>query len=488
MSRTTVADALVNGLERAGTPRIFLAPSVATGPRLVAAARQRGLPIVDAPGAEAACLMALVTGELAGAPGCAVLAPGHGAADEAAAALAAEAALILLTDAALDASDESARAAVKRSVRIVSEAVIEPFGDALVLAMTEPRGPVQVELSAEILGREASSIVGACRPGPTPAPPGEALDAAAHLLGRAARPVLVVGRGSRRPGALAWLRALAEALPAPVLVTRAAKGALPDPHPLALGVVTSGIAPALAGRADLLVTIGVGAGEIEPSWWPAAPILALGPGRTFAAKPAAGEVVGEVAAILEELGPRLRARERADWDVAALDRLKRQLAPPLASGAPFGPARIVDLAREATVAGTVASVDGGLFHAAALGRWQAVGPLEVLTPPDPTRRGFALPAALAAALCHPARRVLCLADAGTIARQHAELELAARLGLPVTVIAGGPAADDVVAGAEALAIPALRADGPDAFRAALGRALAGARPALVAVPVEAGPV
>lgn len=463
---------IVDGLERAGTPRIFLASAAGPGRELADAARRHGLPIVTVSGGEVACLMARVTGELSSAAGAAVVSLGPDIATEAASARTTRAPLILLTDdSARDAGDLAA-GVVKRSVRLEPDSAADAFADALVLAMTEPRGPVHVQVPADVLAREASRIIGSCRPGPLPAADPGAFDAAARRLVGATRPILVAGRRARGREATTWLRALAEALPAPVLATPAAKGAMPDPHPLAFGVVGNPIGTALAGRGDLLVAIGVDADEIAPSWWPAAPVL---------------DLEGEIASALEELAPRLRGRARADWDVAELDRLKRRLAALLGSGAPFGPARVVELAREATAAGTIVAAEAG-FRAAALERWHAVAPLEVLTPPDPARRGFALPAALAAALGHADRKVLCLAEAATIARQPTELELAARLALPVVVVAGGPAADDVVAHAGALSILTLGADTPDAFRVALGRALAGARPVLIAVATAPGPV
>lgn len=489
MSRTTVADVIVDGLARAGTPRAFLAPSAGPGRDLAEAARRQGFPVVTVSGVEVACLMASVTGELSSAAGAAVVSLGPDVLSEAASALTARAPLLLLTDGPARDAKDLAAGVVKRSVRLEPDSAADAFADALVLAMTEPRGPVHVRVATNVLPREASRITGACRPGPLPSPDPRGLDEAARLLGGAGRPILVAGRGARRHEAAKWLRALAEALPAPVLVTLSAKGAIPDPHPLAFGAVGGRIAAALAARSDVIVSIGVDGGEIDPSWWPAKPVISLGPGTApLAERPPAVEVLGEIAVILEELAPRLRARQRADWDVAEVDRLKRQVAAPLGRDAPFGPARIVELTREATAAGTIAAVDAGSFHQAALERWRTTGPLELLVPNDPARRGFALPAALAAAFCHPDRHVFCLADAEPITRQAAELELAARGGLPVVVIAAAPSPGDLLAVAQGLDMLAVSAGDAEACRVALSRALGGSRPALIAVPVEPRPV
>ena len=76
----TVADVVVDGLKRAGTPRLFGVPGVAANVRLLEAVRAHDLPFVLAYGDAAACVMAAVTGDLTGAPGAALAGPGPGVA------------------------------------------------------------------------------------------------------------------------------------------------------------------------------------------------------------------------------------------------------------------------------------------------------------------------------------------------------------------------------------------------------------------------
>jgi len=85
---------------------------------------------------------------------------------------------------------------------------------------------------------------------PCPRPPASALDALADSIARAGKPVIVAGLETG-PDDAKWLRALAESVPAPVLTTPKGKGARPDPHPLALGLLVAGH-PLLA-LSDLLV-------------------------------------------------------------------------------------------------------------------------------------------------------------------------------------------------------------------------------------------
>jgi thiamine pyrophosphate-dependent acetolactate synthase large subunit-like protein/nitrite reductase/ring-hydroxylating ferredoxin subunit len=89
------------------------------------------------------------------------------------------------------------------------------------------------------------------------APPAEALQSALDLLAAAKRPVFIVGHGARAD--MAPIVALAERLGAPIVTTFKAKGAVPDDHPLAAGVLgRSGtpVASWLMNEADLLVVLG----------------------------------------------------------------------------------------------------------------------------------------------------------------------------------------------------------------------------------------
>lgn len=477
----TVADVVVDGLARAGTRRIFSVPGV--GASLLAAARARGLPLVLAYGESAACVMAAVTGDLAEAPGGAVVAPGPGIA--AAVTGAAQAALdrspvILLTD-----RHPGTLLGCKASLRVTAVSAADGIAHAAQLAMAEPRGPVHLDLPPAVAGEPAAPLAASCRPAPLPPPEPRALDAAAALLAAASRPVLVAGLGCRGAASATWLRALAEALPAPVLVTPKAKGALPDPHPLMLGVLTGagGGAPLLP-RADLIVALGLDAVEANPGAWPStAPLLHLAP---FPAAPDCGrpvtEVVGEIELVVEELAPRLRDRARADWDMAELDRLKRELGARRAA-AGF-PARVVRLAREATEAGTLAAVDPGPHADGVTALWDAVAPGEFLISNGPATAGFALPAAIAAHLARPERRVVCFTAAAGLVAAAAELETATRLRAPIVVVAFGERASgapDLIRLAQSFGVAAFAADGDARFGEAMSRALGADGPALIAV-------
>lgn len=160
---------------------------------------------------------------------------------------------------------------------------------------------------------------------PLPPPDSRALDRAAELIRAASRPVVIAGLQCR-PEDAPWLRAFAEALPAPVLPTPQAKGILLEAHPLALGIFTGDEQnDAVLGLADLIVAFGLDPAELSSRRWPFPALVvwlsrALHPGFPFTPLV---EVVGDLALILEELAPRLRGQTQVDWDMVQLDRLKK---------------------------------------------------------------------------------------------------------------------------------------------------------------------
>ena len=113
----------------------------------------------------------------------------------------------------------------------VPEAVHEAFHH---LKNGRPR-PVEIEIPPETLGEMAD--VELLEPeAPRPLPPDAGRTAtAARMIAAAENPLLWVGGGAISSGASDALRQLAEHLQAPVVTTAEGKGAISDRHPLSLG-------------------------------------------------------------------------------------------------------------------------------------------------------------------------------------------------------------------------------------------------------------
>lgn len=480
MAVRTVADAVADALLDAGPVRVFADASARS--QLMAAARRRGLDVLEVASPAVAAVMAAVAGELSEGPGVLVL--GARAWLEAvpglAYAVSSGAPLVVVSE---DPVELPLRVSMKASLALDPESAGSTAAGAAWLARSEPRGPVHMTLEPAMAERPAAAGATMARPAPPPAPDPAALDEAAERLARADRPVLVAGSQCRSGLAPRWIRALAETMPAPVFLAARARGVLPDPHPLVLGDV--GALAALGGRADLVVAIGVD--ETTLSSLPAAtPILHLAATPPPAGWTPAARVLGDVGLIMEELAPRLRGRSRADWDVAELDRLKRVRE--ARTAAVMAPAeRVVAVVREVTPAGTIATADGAA-GAAVTAAWQAVGPNELLVA-APGPPAFAAAAAIAARLALPGRHAVAFTDAPGLAASGGALEEAVRLGVAVVVVVLGEAASapDPMALARRHGVAGTSAPTAETLARAVPRALAAGAPWVIDARAGRGP-
>jgi acetolactate synthase-1/2/3 large subunit len=494
----TVAELIVEGLLRADVPRLFGVPGGGSNLEVLEAARARGLPFVLCHQEWAATIMAAVTGELTGRPGAVLSTLGPGVTASAtglAHALLDRSPLLYLSDrhpagvlayATHQYVDHAAHLGpiVKGSVTVSPDSAGHWVAHAVQLALAEPRGPVHLDLPADVAGAPAVPVATTMTPPTVPGPDDALVERAAEMIRGAKRPLVIAGLGCRAADAK-WLRAFCEALPAPVLTTYKAKGAIPDPHPLAMGIFTGGaLEEPLVRRADLIIAFGLDTVELIPRRWSyPAPVLSLarGPSSDPRLRAAGGgayftpalEVVGDLGTILEDLAPRIMRRDvKADWDVAEVDRIRRERAAALEVPVPgLAPHRVAQIARELTAAGSIATVDAGAHMFQTTTYWHALEPGELLISNGLATMGFALPAAIAAQLVHPGRRVVCFTGDGGLMMVVSELETVARLRLPIVIVVFNDAALSLIEvkqeqkGFEGVS---MRYAGPDLI--ALGRA------------------
>jgi len=128
--------------------------------------------------------------------------------------------------------------------------------------------PEMIEIPIDI--QYASADVEIVSPGPPnrPAPDPKAIAKAAEVLRNARQPVIWAGGGVNRSGANSSLRRVAETLGAPVVMTTAGRGAIPDDHPLAIGAWTGDrdVKNFLA-ECDVLIAVGSRmAGQMTGNW------------------------------------------------------------------------------------------------------------------------------------------------------------------------------------------------------------------------------
>jgi acetolactate synthase-1/2/3 large subunit len=287
----------------------------------------------------------------------------------------------------------------------------------------------------------------AFRPAPSPAD----VAAAADLLRRAERPFILAGGGVMHSAAGPDLVLLADRLTAAVGTTLTGKGAIPESHPLSVGVTgsmgTSAAATALA-EADLVLLAGSKASSGATYGW-ALPRpdqlvvqLDLDPaelGRAFGwAVPVLADAQAGLRALTAALaGP--GGPDRAPWrariaGLAAAWRASRD-GERASDTVPISPQRVL-----ASLEAELAADDVLICDASLASGWggvyleQRAAGRRVLAPRGQAGLGYAVPAAIGVAHAQPGRRVAVLTGDGALGYAAGELATLTEQRLPITVV------------------------------------------------------
>ena len=451
----TLAEAMAAAFKARGVTRIFGIPGGGSSLDLIDAAGRQGVDFVLARSETAAAFMAAVTAELTGAPGVVLTGIGPGAASAVngiAYAFLERAPVVLITDAREPDTGGSGAAApphqvfdqqalfapiTKASRRLSPETGACVLADLLDRALSQPQGPVHVDLSAKDAGSPATAPAAGLgeAAGANPGAVEGGIEAARALMSDSRRPVVLAGMQTRDAGAAGALGRLAAKLGCPVLTTYKAKGVVPDNHPQTIGHFTGARAEAEAlAQADLIISVGLDPGELIPvPWCLEAPLLALSvyPGLVFPAAPAAA-VHGPLAACIDDLAG---VGTASDWNPAEIGALKRRLRGRLRlEGSGHTSQSVAEAAAALAPTGARITVDAGAHMFSVMALWPAQAPYDALKSTGLSTMGFALPAAIAAALAEPARPVVAFTGDGGLMMCLAELSTAARLGCRLSVV------------------------------------------------------
>jgi len=515
------AAAIVGALSDAGTRLVFGMPGGGPNLDVVGAAAQAGLRFVLAHGETAAAIMAATCADLTGSPGAVVVTRGPGLASAVngiAHAALDRLPLVVIAD-TVPARDRDRishqRLDQDALARPVAKAVVRLGGDdpgraarlAVRLATTRPPGPVVVNVDPH------------AGPEPGPPEPGAAADAGADLA-----PLTGALRNARRLAVLLGADAIGHAgavrdalggSGVPALHTYRSRGVMPDRSAGAAGLFTGGTMEwPLLSAADLIVGIGVDPAELIPAAWDyGAPALLV----TEYPAGSAGYFTGgtELVGPLQEAIAVLAAHARqagSGWPDGAGRAAKRAVTGRLleaAASAPgsLAPQDVVTTARAHAPDGAVATVDSGAHMLAVMPLWPADEPRRLLVSSGLATMGFALPAAIGAALAAPGRPVIAFTGDGGLGMTLMELETAVRLRLRVVVIvfndaslslikikqlpegqggdeATGYARTSFAAAAAAMGAAAATADSTSQLAAALTGALGREGPTLIDARVD----
>jgi acetolactate synthase-1/2/3 large subunit len=374
---------------------------------------------------------------------------------------------------------------------------------AIAAATTGRTGPVALECAIDIWGEAAEITLTPPIPHTPPCADPATIAAAADILTKAKRPLIVVGGGALNAGP--QVQAIAERLHAPVSSFRRGRGVIPTSHPLAVSF-TEG--HALWKTADAVLAIGTRLYWQQSNWGVDDNLsvirLDIDPEEISRFRRPACGLLGDAAVTLQALNAEL-AKRLQTWApnpelpavrTAFADRLARQ-EPPMG----FLRAIRSALPEDGIYVEDVTQV--GFASRLAL---PVHAPRTFLSPGYQDTLGWGYGTALGAQAAAPGRKVVLVTGDGGFMFQAAELATAMHHRLPVVVVVFDDGAfgnvrriqaqqygnrliasdltnPDFVQFAQSFGMAAFKATTPDGLDDALRKAFALNAPALIHVPV-----
>jgi acetolactate synthase-1/2/3 large subunit len=367
--------------------------------------------------------------------------------------------------------------------------------------------PVEIEIPPDVLARKENvELRQPLAPDKSPGDPA-LLERAAEALGKAERPLIIAGGGVLSAEAWEELRAVAEMLDAPVVMSSNGRGALSDRHPLAaIQLALNELLPA----SDVVIGIGtrmLGYGSAPVRVTPGTTLIRIDadPGqlnRTVVSNIAiAADAKLALADLAERIGKHNRQRASRRDDLAAI---KRSLTETLNSAQPQSG---LGLALRNAIPDDAIVVD----ESTQVAYWSRSGfpvyePRSYITSGYQGTLGYGFPTALGAKVGNPDRKVVSMNGDGGFMFNCQELASAVQHNIGVAIVVFDDGAfgnvkriqQESFAGHEiastlrnpsfeqlgkTFGMPSVRADGADALNGALREALTHDGPVMIEVPV-----
>lgn len=385
-------------------------------------------------------------------------------------------------------------------------------------AMSGRPGPVYLDLPADVINAavEDAEVPRVDRAElPRPAAEGRLVDAALAALGRAERPLLLVGKGAAWADAAAEARELVERLALPFVPSPMGKGVIPDDHPLCVAAARS----YALRNADLLLLAGARLNWIfhfgePPRFAPGVAVIQIDidPSEIGCGAEATVGLVGDAKAVLRQLvdgaGRRSPAAPESAWLRAlSAERGKNQAAVAAMAASHASPTNLYRMFRDiddvldhdATLA-----IDGERTMAVSRAMATAHLPRHRLDAGTSGCMGVAVPYAIGAQVARPGKQVLSINGDWAFGFNAMEVETAVRHELPIVFLVANNGTTGLIQSGRIMGIApgdpfdvvrydrlmevfgghAELVDAPGQLRPALERAFASGRTSLVNVVVD----
>jgi acetolactate synthase-1/2/3 large subunit len=328
----------------------------------------------------------------------------------------------------------------KGSFRLEAGRIVETVNAAIRLALTEPRGPVHLDLPEDVaLAPARETLVPAGAPEKIAAPADAALARAGDLIANARRPIAVLGSSAMRVAEPALLRRVVDRHRLPFATTTMAKGMIDEDHPLSLGCIERAcrqVQRRFLRSADLIIGLGYDTIEVEyEAWIGDTPLLHVDI-ETADVAPSV-KLVDQVTGDLDQSLARLAAMPASSnaWTDAALAEHRHAFQAALRPASKsFTAHAAIDAVRAALPRDGILAFDVGAHTHQIASQWSAHAPKSFQITNGWSSMGFGLPAAIAAKLARPELPVVALIGDGCFQMTCGEVAVAKRLGLALPIV------------------------------------------------------
>lgn len=331
----------------------------------------------------------------------------------------------------------------KASFAAKSDNVAEVMEEAITLALTEPMGPVHIDLPEDVSLSPAQGSVDKTfeiRHIESRASEDD-LKTAASLIKNAKRPIAILGSSAMRMRDSSLLKKFVEHHNIPFGSSTMAKGMIDENHVLNIGCIERGkrqIQRKFIHSTDLVIGLGFDTIEVEyEAWIGSTPLLSIDIEAPDVDKTV--NVVGEITGDLTDSLKRLLSFPAEDnaWSQKELDAhteiFHHSLRPDTGT---FTPHQAIDVVREVLPENGIITYDVGAHTHQIASQWKAASPKSCHVTNGWSSMGIGLPAAIASKIARPDLPVICLIGDGCFQMTAGELATIRRekLSIPVIVL------------------------------------------------------
>lgn len=333
-----------------------------------------------------------------------------------------------------------------------TERIPEYVGMALRHATSGRPGPTYLEVPMDRMFNEVDvssvKIPEVHRTQSVPGGDPKEVEKALALIADAKKPIIVAGSEVWWSQACEDLKKFIEQIDAPMFTRCAARGSVPDDHPLVLGPAFTGDpgVGAVLAEADLMIALGT----TFDFMFEAAKIpenlrmirVNIDPSDICAARTPEVGIVGDVGVVLRQLidgGKKLSHKEWVEQLQSGREAMAAFLEPLQTSDqTPIHPLRLVNEVSKFVDKETVVVVDGGDMAIWGNLGLPAVGPGQFLSLVSSIFGciGMGTPYAIAAKLAHPDKKVICTTGDGSFGLTIMEFDTAIRHKIPFVSVIG----------------------------------------------------